>query len=170
MRDIHIHSGGVWLGGGEVRLRTILGSCVAITLWHPRLCIGGLCHFVTARAPASKRGQRNGCYGDEAMAMLQEEIAKAGLDPRELEAKLFGGGQMFVCPDDVPRQCLPSRVQEKNIAMGRELVKRYGHPLVAEHLGGRGHRNLVFDITTGVAWVKHTPISCGRCDALERAA
>lgn len=169
MQDIHIHSGGVWFGGGDVRLRTILGSCVAITLWHPTRRIGGLCHFVTARAPAARRGDRNGCYGDSAMALLQEIVA-TGLDPRAFEAKLFGGGQMFTCTADSPKQCLPTRVQASNIAMGRELVQRFEHPLVAEHLGGRGHRNLVFDLTTGLAWLKHTPISCGRCDVADRAA
>ena len=162
MQDIHVHSGGVWFGGGAVRLRTLLGSCVAITLWHPRLRLGGICHFVTARAPAAKRSARNGIYGDSAMELLQEAIAAARLEPHELEAKLFGGGQMLVGSSDGSKPCLPSRVQCSNIAMGRELVERYGHRLVAEHLGGWGHRNLVFDLTTGLAWLKHTPLDCGR--------
>ncbi len=165
MQDIHIHSGGLWFGSGLVRLRTLLGSCVAITLWHPRLRVGGLCHFITARAPVSKGKACNGCYGDSAMAMLQEAIIAAGLVPRQLEAKLFGGGQMFVCEERGPKRCLPNRVQVSNIAMGRALVRRYGHPLVAEHLGGRGHRSLVFDLSTGLAWIKHTPINCSRCEA-----
>lgn len=174
MQDIHIHSCGHWFGGGEIRLRTILGSCVAITLWHPGLRVGGLCHFMIAKAPASKRGaapgERDGCYGDLAMALLQREIAAYGLLPGELEAKLFGGGQMLPCPDDGSGGCLPSKVQAQNIAAGRELVARFGHPLVAEHLGGHGHRNLVFDLTTGLAWLKHTPGDCGRCRRPAQAA
>lgn len=170
MQDIHVNSGGVWFGGGAVRLRTLLGSCVAITLWHPGLRIGGICHFVTARAPAAKRIARNGIYGDSAMELLQEAIAAAGLDPHALEAKLFGGGQMIICPSDGHKPCLQSQVQRSNIAMGRELVEHYGHRLVAEHLGGWGHRNLIFDLTTGLAWLKHTPLDCGRCHCRKLAA
>jgi len=33
--------------GGEVQsLKTLLGSCVALTLWHPKRRIGGMCHFL----------------------------------------------------------------------------------------------------------------------------
>ena len=28
------------------RLRTLLGSCVAFTFWHPQRRIGGMCHFM----------------------------------------------------------------------------------------------------------------------------
>ncbi len=36
------------------QIHTLLGSCIAITLWHPILKIGGMCHFVLPgrRSPA----------------------------------------------------------------------------------------------------------------------
>ncbi|EXJ16171.1 chemotaxis protein CheD [Imhoffiella purpurea] len=170
MRDIHIHSCGVWFGGGPVRLRTILGSCVAITLWHPRLRIGGLCHFMIAESSSPKRVERNGCYADSAMEMLEAGIAKAGVKPRDLEAKLFGGGQMFACPEPGAKWSMLNQVQERNIAVGRDLVRRYGHPIVAEHLGGQGHRSLVFDLTTGLAWLKHSPLGSAQTPERQLAA
>ncbi len=169
MQDIYVHPCEIWFGGGPTRLRTTLGSCVAITLWHPTLKIGGLCHFMISRSPVARRAGREGCYADSAMVLLQQKIAATGHRPEEFEAKLFGGGMMFACPD-TPKQCLSHRVQIFNIAAGRALARQYGHPLVAEHLGGRGHRQLIFDIESGLAWLKHTPVSCAGCALKEQAA
>ena len=33
-------------GNSELKLKTLLGSCVAITLWHPDKKIGGMCHYM----------------------------------------------------------------------------------------------------------------------------
>lgn len=173
MQDIHVHPCEIWFGGGPTRLRTLLGSCVAITLWHPLLRLGGLCHFMVSRSPAvARRAGREGCYAESAMVLLQQKIAATGHRPEEFEAKLFGGGMMFACPD-TPRQCLSHRVQIYNIAAARALTQQYGHPVVAEHLGGQGHRQLIFDVETGLVWLKHTPGSCsgcGGCQQKEKAA
>ena len=34
-------------------LKTLLGSCVAITLWHPQRQLGGMCHFLLPTACAA---------------------------------------------------------------------------------------------------------------------
>ncbi|EXJ14944.1 chemotaxis protein CheD [Imhoffiella purpurea] len=158
-QDIYVYPCDIWFGGGETRLRTVLGSCVAVTLWHPTLRIGGLCHFMISRSPASLKPDRGGCYADSAMAMLEREIEATGRPPHEFEAKLFGGGIMFPCPD-AGCDISTNRVNERNIAAGRELAKYFGHPVVAEHLGGHGHRQLVFDVASGLAWLKHSPVVC----------
>ena len=164
MQEIYLHPCDLWFGSGEVRLRTVLGSCVAITLWHPASATGGMCHFMMSQYPDSRKQKREGCYADSAMAVLQEKIRATGRRPQEFVAKLFGAGKMF-CGAGQRSECMPMRVQQNNIAAGRELTEHYGHRVVAEHLGGRGHRQLVFDITTGLAWLKHTPgVDCERCD------
>ena len=59
-------------------LRTLLGSCVAITLWHPRLRIGGMCHFLLPGRLRTPSMPFDGKYADEALALLAEEMAAAG--------------------------------------------------------------------------------------------
>src|SRR5690606_5865574 len=44
--EVNLLPGALWFGTGDVRLHTLLGSCVAITLWHPRYRYGGMCHFM----------------------------------------------------------------------------------------------------------------------------
>lgn len=153
MRTIFLQPCEVWFGGGQTRLYTLLGSCVAITLWHPVLHVGGMCHFMMeCRSPGRSR-HPDGCFADKAMAALEARIRAVGCHPEEFEAKLFGGGCMMSGTSGFDAARLP----ESNIAAGREMVARCGHPIVAEHLGGEGHRHLIFEIETGQTRLRFTP-------------
>lgn len=158
MSDIFVHPCGIWFGGGRVRLRTVLGSCVAVTLWHPVLRLGGMCHFMmdACGEGCGRDGRPEACYADGAMRDLHARIRAYGCRPCEFEAKLFGGGSMFA---QAARRGKGHAilVHERNIEAGLALVVKLGHRVVAQHLGGEGHRHLVFDVHTGKAWLKHTP-------------
>ena len=43
---VFLHPGECYFGGGPTRIATLLGSCVSITVWHPRLLVGGMCHYM----------------------------------------------------------------------------------------------------------------------------
>lgn len=159
MGDIYVHPCGVWFGGAPAKLSTVLGSCVAITLWHPFLHLGGMCHYMMGPCTGpdcERRGRPGSCYANKAMDELHARIRDFGCNPREFEAKLFGGGNMF--PAVGSRGCGKIiRIQDQNIEAGLGLVTSMGHRVVAQHLGGQGHRHLLFDIQTGQTWLKHTP-------------
>lgn len=158
--EIFLQPGELWFGDENTRIRTLLGSCVAITLWHPRRRIGGMCHYML---PGRIRGTGialDGRYGDEALDLLSKEIKAAHGYPHEYEAKLFGGGHMFMHAVDTSRN-KGAQVPDRNIAAGRELVQRHGFTVKAEQLGGSGHRQVIFDIWSGHAWVKHTQLPRG---------
>jgi hypothetical protein len=60
----------------NAQLRTLLGSCVAITVWHPGRRIGGMCHFLLPqRQRKQRRAALDGKYGDEAVAAMVEAAA-----------------------------------------------------------------------------------------------
>jgi len=153
--EIFLQPGELWFGEEETRIRTILGSCVAVTLWHPAHCIGGMCHFMLPRRPrcdtASTTG-RDGRYGNEALEILADELRSAGTRPDEYQAKLFGGGRMFTAAGSV----LP--VPDQNVAAARALASHHGFKVMAEHLGGHGHRHVALDIWCGHTWLRHTPL------------
>lgn len=44
--EVFLGPGDLYFGDQFTRIRTLLGSCVAITLWHPRALIGGMCHYM----------------------------------------------------------------------------------------------------------------------------
>lgn len=154
--DIFLQPGEIFFGDRDTRIRTILGSCVAITLWHPQRRVGGMCHYML---PARRRGKKvdtlDGRYADEAMLLLLTEVMRARTNPYEYEVKLFGGGNMFA-PRDQKKQL---NVADRNIEAGRALVKQHGFTALSEHLGGRGHRQIIFEVGSGDVWVRqHAPV------------
>ncbi len=150
--DIFLQPGEFYFGERGTRIRTVLGSCVAITLWHPRQKIGGMCHYLLPVCKGRECGKTlDGRYAYDAMKLFVRELQKTGSKPRDFEAKIFGGGDQF--PDN-PKLC-PINVSANNIDSGRSLLKQHGFNIKAEHLGGTGHRNVIFDVWSGEVWIRH---------------
>lgn len=179
--EIYLQPGEYWFGDENTRIRTILGSCVAITLWHSHKRIGGMCHFMLptrirsnsqqSRARPAPTVGPDGRYGDEAVRLLCEEIERSGCRATEFEAKLFGGGRMFrqgpQRQNAIRHDSATDSIHDRNIEAGRELMRRHGISVAAEHLGGLGHRQVIFDIWSGHAWMKHTPLPAETVSLLE---
>lgn len=150
--DVFLNPGDYFFSSGNLRLRTLLGSCVSLTVWHPGLKIGGMCHFLLPRRGTMAGKAKDGRYGDEAVELLLQEMDQAYTRPGEYLVKLFGGGSMFYPPRFATGQV--GDIPGGNIAMGRELVKRHGLRLEAEDLGGYGHRQVLFELGSGDVWVR----------------
>lgn len=166
--EIFLNPGEYYFGDRHTRIRTLLGSCVAITLWHPQQRIGGMCHYLLPGRARAQAQDFDGKYADEALLLLIEQIARTGTRLKDYEVKMFGGGNMF--PHAPPRPAGgDEHVGRKNALAGRELVRRHGMRSKSEHMGGAGHRNVIFDLWTGNVWVKHvalgtTPAQCVDCE------
>lgn len=148
-----MHPGEFYFGDRHTRIRTLLGSCVSIILWHPRLLIGGMSHFMLpARGARSKdSGGLDGRYAEEAMQLFLRELRAGKTRPSEYQVKLFGGGSMF---PDATKSAGASDISGENIEIGRALVKRHGFRIAVEDLGGTGHRQVIFDLWSGNVWVR----------------
>lgn len=165
--DIFLQPGEFYFGDRDTRIRTTLGSCVSITLWHPRLLIGGMCHYMLASNPQRKTGQLNGKYGEDAILMFFQEALRQNTHPKDYVVKIFGGGNMFPkhrahlpCESKPCKDVIDScrNVSCKNNMIGRAMLEREGLDITASHVGGAGHRQIMFDIWSGHVWVKHTEI------------
>lgn len=157
--EIFLQPGDLWFGDKATRIRTILGSCVAVTLWHPGQQVGGMCHFMLPRRPRHEAAEaaRDGRYADEAFDMLAHEIAGVGTRPAEYICKLFGGGRMFS-----PSATVTPAVPDQNVAAARVLADRHGFRVNVTHLGGHGHRHVIHELWNGDTWLKHTPLQLAR--------
>ena len=148
--DIFLQPGEFYFSDKETRIRTLLGSCVAITMWHPQRQIGGMCHYLLP-AQATKHSELDGRYASDAIQLFMMELEKSNSLPREYEVKMFGGGNQFPGQTKNHRTSVP----DNNIQMGRQLLKEHGFTIMAEHLGGTGHRNVIFDLWSGHVWMRH---------------
>lgn len=153
--EVFLQPGGFYFGGRDTRIRTLLGSCVSITLWHPGRRIGGMCHYLLPRRVGCRLGPLDGRYAEEALDLFLQEVRTRKTHPSEYQVKLFGGGNMFPCLVTGEGAAIAA----KNIEVGRRLLLRYGFELHAEDAGGAGHRQVVFELWSGHVWMKRTPLS-----------
>ena len=166
-KKIFLHPGDFSFAGGGAHLHTLLGSCISITLWHPRKKVGGMCHFTLPGHPKvrSLNGKHNGRYAEGAMALFREAVDKHKTHITEYQAKIFGGGNMMRSAD----KPVDDTIGTKNAAAAMQLLMQEGVEILVAHVGEFGHRRIVFDISTGEVWVKHQPTEgktksslCGR--------
>ncbi|MFG1926586.1 chemotaxis protein CheD [Cryptosporangium sp. NPDC048952] len=148
--DVILNPGDFCFASEGTRIRTLLGSCVSISMWHPRLHVGGMCHYMNPRRRNRVSGELSGRYADEAIELFMNELRRTNTLPHEYQVKMFGGGNQF--PDtsravDIPRQ---------NIEIGLELLDRHGFEVTATHLGGTGARHILLDLADGGVWMKHS--------------
>jgi chemotaxis protein CheD len=151
--EVFLLQGEVIFGDRNTRIHTVLGSCVAITMWHPEALLGGMCHYMLPSRGKPGSHELDGKYADEALALMLDKIHRAGTSASEYQIKLFGGGDMF----PGTKSLKSPNVGTQNVEIGRQLLKDLGLSIHAEHICGVGHRNLIFDIWSGDVWMKHQP-------------
>lgn len=152
--DIFLQPGEFYFGDEKTRIRTLLGSCVAITLWHPNLHIGGMCHYMLPKRPHNKSDAAealDGRYAEDAIKLFLREISRARTRAAEYQVKLFGGGNMFAHGVKPVRH---TSISETNVNFGRAAVVQCGFHLTTEDMGGSGHRNVILDLWSGDVWVR----------------
>lgn len=154
--EIYIPPGGFYFADSQYRLKTLLGSCVAITLWHPKLRVGGMCHYVLPKRLSRQKASIEqallpGYYGEDAMALFMEKVQQHDANRANWQAKLFGGASMLN-----PENGFDGRfdVGKRNIAKGQEMLKQQRLILSNSHVGGSAARDLAFDIASGDVWLR----------------
>ncbi|TNE78570.1 MAG: chemoreceptor glutamine deamidase CheD [Gammaproteobacteria bacterium] len=152
-RSFHCHAAKILPGEyyvtdhGEM-ITTVLGSCVSACIRDRKLGVGGMNHFMLPHSEYTRdedlltSGAR---YGSYAMEQLINEIIKHGGSRKNLEVKLFGGGQVM---SNV------TSVGARNISFVRDYLHAERLPIVAEDLGGKYPRRVVFFPESGAAKVK----------------
>lgn len=150
-QEVFLGPGELYFGSRNTRIRTLLGSCVAITMWHPKRRIGGMCHYMLPGAAVASSPRVRGRYAEDALAAMTDFARRCHTRLPDYEYKLFGGGNMF--PDI--RVAAKQPIGESNVACGRLLLSRLGVFVTAEHSGGIGQRAVVLDLWSGDAWVRH---------------
>jgi chemotaxis protein CheD len=134
----------------DMMIVTVLGSCVAACIRDRVTGIGGMNHFMlpdgaseTDNSPVSLSMR----YGTYAMEVLINDLLKAGAKRENLEAKVFGGGNVL-------RGFVAINVGERNAQFVRHYLKAEGIKVVAEDLNDVHPRKVYFFPRTGKVLVK----------------
>jgi chemotaxis protein CheD len=122
-----------------MELVTIVGSCVAVCLWDRKTKIGGMNHYMLPSVD-DVTNLMNG--GLSATRMLIKSMVSKMSDIKNLEAKIFGGGNKFFSENFLV-------VGSQNVAAAKHVLKEAGIPIVLQNTGGIFGRKVYFDTLTG---------------------
>lgn len=146
--SVKILPGEYYVTNKDMAMVTVLGSCVSACIRDRESGIGGMNHFML---PDSSDGSNpygsSARYGTYAMEILINQLLKMGARRYQLEAKVFGGGN--VLPG-----MTASKVGERNAAFVREYLRIEKIPIVAEDLLDIYPRKLYFFAQTGRVLVR----------------
>ncbi len=133
----------------DMLIVTVLGSCVAACIRDRVTGVGGMNHFMLpdgggdADSPVSASMR----YGTYAMEILINDLLKAGARRENLEAKVFGGGNVL-------RGFIAINVGERNALFVRDYLKAENIRITAEDLNDVHPRKVYFFPRTGKVLVK----------------
>ena len=135
--------------GKPMLIVTVLGSCVAACIRDRVSGIGGMKNFKLpgGGGAAGSPGSASMRYGAYAMEVLINQILKAGARRENLEAKVFGGGNVL-------RGFTAINVGERNARFVRDFLRTENIRTVAEDLNDVHPRKVYFFPHTGKVLVK----------------
>ena len=162
-RIIDDHSCSVFLLPGKiivshnpVIVSTLLGSCVAVTMYCREARVGAICH---AMLPHSQGEGDSLLYVDVAVRQLYRKVREH--DPTaDLTVKLFGGARVLACVEQREGRLT---VGEQNIAAAERVLGDLGLSIAGADVGGNFGRKLFFSMKTGQVYLKKLNSHSGIC-------
>ncbi|MFO1380279.1 MAG: chemoreceptor glutamine deamidase CheD [Chitinivorax sp.] len=129
MQAAKILPGEYYATSRDMVLVTVLGSCVAACIRDRQSGVGGMNHFMLPESSqdADSMVGLPTRYGTYAMEMLINQVLKMGARRSNLEAKIFGGGNVL-------RGFTVSNVGQKNSLFVKDFLALEHIPVVAEDL------------------------------------
>ncbi len=127
---------------------TVLGSCISACIRDPVFGVGGMNHFMLPEGDQDMISQGATAatrYGNHAMEQLINDILKHGGSRKNLEVKIFGGGQVLAQMTDVG---------DKNIRFITEYIATEGLRLVASDVGNIYPRKVYYFPLSGKVRMK----------------
>ncbi|WP_027389256.1 chemotaxis protein CheD [Chrysiogenes arsenatis] len=134
-------------------VHTILGSCVAVTMFNARLKIGGITHAMLPSATEETTHKCVQChkYADCCVKFLHAKFQSYGINRTEVEVKLFGGSDMFQTADSGRGV---KTIGHQNVEVSLRVLDELGYRISAQDIGGSLGRKLYFSTDTGAIFLK----------------
>ncbi|MBF4988512.1 MULTISPECIES: chemoreceptor glutamine deamidase CheD [unclassified Methylophilus] len=134
----------------DMLIVTVLGSCVSACIRDSRTGIGGMNHFMLPDGAAADKDSpvsESMRYGTYAMEVLINQLLRNGAKRENLEAKIFGGGNVL-------RSFTTNNVGDRNAAFVKKYLKDEGIKVTGEDLLDIYPRKVYFFPKTGKVLVK----------------
>lgn len=134
-QDANVGMAQIAVVSGESTLRTVLGSCIGLVLYHAPRKIAAMAHIVLPSS--SDRPGPPGKFADTAIPELLRLLSAEGVTRSSLSAKLAGGANMFGGSG-------PIQIGAHNHEAVVQSLAALNIPITGEHVGGAKGRRVSF--------------------------
>ena len=135
--------------GDGILVTYALGSCIGLCFHDPRLRLGALLHIMlplnmeTGRTHPLK-------YADTGIKETLKQLEAKGASRARMTVKIAGGAKMF----EVSGGSGLGNIGQRNIESVHAILKRENIRLLAEDVGGKVARTLLFDVGSGQGCIR----------------
>lgn len=150
----YLKPGELFVGEESTLVETLLGSCVAVSLFSPRYRLGAVCHSLL---PSCRRENpcRTDCrdtprFVDCSIRRMLEWFLERGIKQREIVVKLFGGSDLLAGPEGSGSK----GIGRQNIDRAIAVIAEEGLLLSTSDVGGGRGRKILFKTYTGEVFLK----------------
>lgn len=144
--------GEVIISADPVMVSTVLGSCVAVTMYSTRHRCGAICHGMY---PHNPNQDNNLLYVDTAVRYIYRKMQENG-SREDLVVKLFGGAQVLAESAQLENRKM---VGELNVIEARKILSQLGLSVARFDVGGTWGRKVLFSIKTGDVYMRKITIT-----------
>ena len=139
-KETLVGMGQIAAGRAPERMKAVLGSCIALAIYHPRLKTGVMTHIVLP--DSAGRGGTPGKFADTAVPEMLKLLKELGAPAHGLTAKFSGGGNMFGGSG-------PLQIGDSNAEAVTQALKSVGIQAAGQDVGGTKGRRVTFDCNSG---------------------
>ncbi len=148
-RTVFLRPGEYVVAPEPTHVITVLGSCVAVVVYSPRLRAGAMCHAVLPEVLSAEDDTGHPRFVAGAVDRLFWGLGRLGASSDELVVKAFGGAENLATACEKR-----PGVGVRNIEALKTVLALRRIALAAADLGGREGRKLHFLSDTGAVYLK----------------
>ena len=152
---VFLQPGELFTGRAPAVVKTVLGSCVAITIRDRRLGLAAMAHCLLpeAGAPVSALTRTEALrFVDSTVELMLAAFLNNGARFGDLEIKLFGGADGLSAD-----RTQSNGVGSRNVEMALSALASHGLDPAASGVGGKRGRVIEFHTQTGEVHVRRLP-------------
>lgn len=164
LQTYYLHPGELFFTREPCLISTVLGSCVAVAMFHARLRAAAICHVMLAdppcRALAEDVASAPYRYASFAIPEMAARFRRAGARPCEIHTQVFGGSDLARAGGpSLPMFCIGAA----NVRRTRALLDELGISTSHEDVATSESRKIIFNTRTGA-------VACHRLSRLRQLA
>ncbi len=161
---IYLKPGELYAGRSPACITTVLGSCIAITMYDRVNHAAAICHALQPVCPKASSDFCLNCSQKYrsvrcAVGEMVRRMKRLNAFGRDLEIKVFGGAALLRGAGDGRKG---RSVGEQNIEEAERVLDEYGLRVHVMEVGGSVGRKIIFDTTNGAVFLKRIESFRGR--------